>query len=293
MKKTLLAITLLFAFVAVFSQDEDAEKDTLGWNNGGLASLTFSQVAFYQWSAGGDPSMSGVGILNLYSNYITLTSSWKNNLDLGFGLVRQGSLTRKTNDRIEFTSQYGLKASEKWNYSALVNFRTQFTSGYKYYGDTAKSRISDFFSPAYLTGSVGMDYSPNDNLSLFLSPVATKMTFVMDDSLSAEGQFGVDPGNNFRAELGGFVRVVYNLEIMENVDLGSKVDFFSNYLDKPGNVDVNFELFLAMQINKFLQATVSMNGIYDDNINLIRKDGSVGPGWQIKEVMGVGFSYKF
>ena len=293
MKDILLSLSFIFAVVAVSAQDEDAEKDTLGWNTGGLSSLTFSQVALYQWSSGGDPSMSGVAMLNLYANHVTLTSSWDNTLDLGFGLNRQGNLTRKSNDRIEFTSQYGLKASEKWKYSALLNFRTQFAEGYKYYGDTAKSKISDFFSPAYLTGSVGMDYKPGDNFSLFLSPLAAKMTFVLDDSLSAAGQFGVEPGNNMRAELGGFVRVVYNLELMENVTLGSKIDFFSNYLDKPGNVDVNFELLLSMQINKYLSANVTMNGIYDDDINLIRKDGSVGPGWQIKEVLGVGFSYKF
>ncbi len=115
----------------------------------------------------------------------------------------------------------------------------------------------------------------------------------MDDSLSAAGQFGVSPGEKVRAELGGYVRVKYTVEVVENVTLGSKIDFFSNYLDKPGNIDINFELLLAMKINNFLSATLNVNGIYDDDINLIRKDGSVGPGWQLKEVLGVGFSYQF
>ncbi len=293
MKKILTILTFSFTFFAVFAQNMDTKKDTLGWNNGGLGNLTFSQVALYQWSAGGEPSLSGAALLNLFANYLTLESSWKNALDLGFGLVKQGDLTRKTNDKIDFTSQYGRKASEKWKYSALLNFRTQFTDGYTYYGDTAKSKISDFFSPAYLTGSVGMEYNPTDNFSLFLSPLASKLTFVVDDSLSAAGQFGVEPGNKFRAELGGYVRVAYTVKLMENVTLGSKIDFFSNYMDKPGNVDVNFELLLSMQINKYLAATVNMNGIYDDDINVTRKDDTKGPGWQIKEVLGVGFSYKF
>ncbi len=293
MKNLLFALPFLLSFNLVFSQDKDADKDTLGWNTGGMGNLTFSQVSLYQWSAGGDPSVSGVAIFNTFANYLTLKSSWNNSLDLGFGLNRQGTITRKTNDRLEFTSQYGIKASEEWQYSALLNFRTQFASGYKYYGDTAKSRISDFFSPAYLTGSVGMNYKPGDHFSLFLSPLAAKMTFVLDDSLSAAGQFGVDPGNKLRTEFGGYVRVVYSFEPMENVTFGSKVDFFSNYLDKPGNIDINFELLLNMKINKFLSATVSMNGIYDDNIKLIKKDGSSGPGWQIKEVLGVGFAYTF
>ncbi len=293
MKRILLSLMLVSVFILVYSQDEDTKKDTLGWNIGGLGNLTFSQVALYQWAAGGEPSVSGVAILNLYGDYLTTRSSWKNSLDLGFGLVQQGNITRKTNDRIELTSQYGMKASEKWKYSALLNFRTQFTNGYKYYGDTAKVRISDFLSPGYLTGSVGMEYAPSDNFTLFLSPVAGKLTIVTDDSLSAAGQFGVDPGNTLRIELGGLFRIAYALELMENVSLSTKADFFSNYLDKPGNIDINFEMMLAMKINEFMSATVNLNGIYDDDINLIRKDGSVGPGWQIKEVLGVGLSYQF
>ncbi len=144
----------------MYAQDTDTKKDTLGWNKGGLASLTFSQVSLYQWAAGGEPSVSGEGLFNVYANYLTLLSSWKTSLDLGFGLNKQGQITRKTNDRIEFTSQYGRKASDDWEYSGLLNFRTQFANGYKYYGDTAKARISDFMAPGYLTGSVGMDYSP-------------------------------------------------------------------------------------------------------------------------------------
>ena len=131
MKRILLSMMIFSIFFIAYSQDEDVEKDTLGWNTGGLGNLTFSQLALYQWAAGGEPSLSGGALLNLYGNYLTTMSSWKNSVDLGFGLVQQGNITRKTNDRIELTSQYGMKASKKWNYSALLNFRTQFTNGYK------------------------------------------------------------------------------------------------------------------------------------------------------------------
>ncbi len=293
MKRNLLAFSLLFILIPVYCQQAGDKEDTLGWHTGGSGNLTFSQVALYQWSAGGEPSLSGVALFNLYVNHFTLTSSWRNTLDLGYGLNRQGEMTRKSNDKIEFTSQYGLKASEKWEYSGLLNFRTQFANGYQYFGDTARSRISDFFAPAYLTASLGMNYHPDKHLSVFLSPVALKLTFVMDDSLSAEGQFGVDPGKQFRAEFGGYVKVGYDIEVAKNVTLASKIDFFSNYLDHPQNIDINFEILLDMKVNEFLSATVSTNGIYDDDIELIRKDGTMGPGWQIKEVLGVGLSYKF
>ncbi|MBE0655999.1 MAG: DUF3078 domain-containing protein, partial [Bacteroidales bacterium] len=221
--------------------------------------------------------------------------SWQNTLDLGYGLIRQGKdenqLTKKSNDRIEFTSQYGRKASEKWFYSGMVNFKTQFAKGYNYPNDV--DVISDFFAPAYLTTSLGMEYKASDNFQVFLSPVTGKFTIVTNDSLSAEGAFGVDPGEKFRAELGGFVKAAYKINIMENVDIGTKIDLFSNYLHNPQNIDVNAEILVAMKINEFMSATLNVLMIYDDDINLLQSDDTIGPGLQVKEVFGVGLSYTF
>jgi hypothetical protein len=138
-----------------------------------------------------------------------------------------------------------------------------------------------------------MDFKPEDNFSIFISPLTGKMTFVTDDSLSMAGAFGVDPGKKFRAELGGFAKIMYKIEIMENVDLQAKVDLFSNYIKNPGNIDSNAEFLLTMKINKYLAATFNTLLIYDDDINLLQEDGTTGPGLQLKEIFGAGFSLKF
>ncbi len=289
MKKPILTIISIFLFVISYSQTEESVDTT--WETGGMGALTFSQVSLYQWSAGGEPSFSGAAILNIYANYAKGNTSWDNSLDLGYGLIRQGDATRKSNDRIEFTSQYGQKASKYWSYSGVLNFRTQFTEGFNYPNDSM--RISNFMAPGYLTGSAGMSYKPDDKFKLFLSPVAGKLTFVMDDSLSAEGQFGVIPGEKFRAELGGYLRVGYKSTIMENVNFETKIDMFSNYLDKPQNIDINWEFLLAMKINEYLSATVNLVAIYDDDVNVPKEDKEPGPGWQLKEVFGLGLSYDF
>ena len=289
MRKFFISFILASVFLYSYAQEE-SPKDTT-WKTGGLGSLTFSQVSLYQWSAGGEPSLSGAAILNLFANYAKADVTWENTLDLGYGLIKQGDITKKSNDRIEFTSQYSHKASEKWNYSGLINFRSQFARGYNYPNDSV--RISNFMAPGYLTASVGMNYRPNEKFTLFLSPFAGKFTFVLDDSLSQQGQFGVDPGNKFRSEIGGYIRVGYKTDIMTNVNFSTKVDLFSNYLENPQNIDINWELMLAMKINDYLSATINLIALYDDDINVPREDKEPGPGWQLKEVFGLGLSYEF
>jgi hypothetical protein len=297
MKKVLFSVIMIFLIIQLNAQNEDTDTDgdTLGWRTGGMASLTFSQVGLYQWSAGGEPSISGAALLNVFANDIQLDHTWENSLSLGYGLIKQGETTRKSNDRIEFSSKYGKKATDKWSYSALLNFRTQFAEGYQYQEDGSRILISNFMAPAYLTASLGMDYKPIENLSIFISPLTSKFTFVLDDSLAARGNFGLDPGEKFRAELGGLIKVEYTRQLMENVDLSTKMDFFSNYLNNPQNIDFNGEILLNMKINEYLAVTVNAIFIYDDDVALYKDDDAIvdGPGWQIKEVIGIGFSYKF
>ena len=232
MKKTTLAICLFLISILISAQNT---PDTSYWKKGGIGTLAFSQLSLYQWAAGGENSFSGAALVNLYANYKKGNTSWDNTLDLGYGIIKQGDLTKKSNDRIDFSSQYGKKASGKWNYSALLGFKTQFAEGFNYPDDSTV--ISNFLAPAYITLSIGMDYKPNDNFNLFLSPVTGKMTIVLDDSLSAHGSFGVEPGKHIRTEFGGFLKASYKVTVMKNVDLMTKIDLFSNYLHNPQNID--------------------------------------------------------
>jgi hypothetical protein len=287
--KKLIFITLFFFITSqIFAQEE---ADTSKWKFGGVGSLNFSQLSLYQWSAGGEPSFSGAAIVSLYANYKTENTSWDNSLDLGYGLIKQGDLTKKSNDRIEFTSQYGKRASGQWFYSGMLNFKTQFTEGFNYPNDSVA--ISTFMSPAYLSGSVGMDYKPNDKFNVFLSPVSSKMTFVFNDSIAADGNFGLEKDEKFRAEIGGFAKISYKTDLMENVLFTSKMDLFSNYLKNPQNIDINLEVLLSMKINEYLAATINALFIYDDDVNVPRENKASGPGLQAKEVFGLGLSYKF
>ncbi len=298
MKKILFTITLLL-FAIISNAQEPSSADTL-WKFNGTTSLNVSQLSLTNWAAGGDNSLSGNALINLAANYAKEKTSWENKLILGFGLNKQGGdPTRKSDDQIDFASKLGLKASEKWFYTGLLGFKTQFAPGYDNPGDVDRLKISDFMSPAYLSFSLGMDYKPSDAFSLFLSPLSTKFTFVLDEDLSSAGSFGLDPGQKTRAELGAYIKMAYKKEILKNVTLDTKIDLFSNYLDNPQYIDVNWDLLLTFKVNEYLSASLITQLIYDYDIKF-GKD-TTGDGVndtfeskvQFKELFGLGLTYSF
>jgi hypothetical protein len=282
-------------FLVVAQEKTDSLKF---WKVGGNTSLNFSQVSLTNWAAGGVSSASGVALFKIFGNYNKNKVNWENSLDLGFGLLKeQDKDAIKSEDKIELNSKYGIKQSEKWNISTLFNFKTQFADGYKHPNTTNK--ISAFMAPAYTSLSVGFDYKPNKAISLLLSPLSGKMTIVNDDELSAIGAYGLEPGDRIRYEIGSFLKLEVKTEIMKNVTLNSKIDLFSNYLNHPENIDINWDLAINMKINDFLSANLTTNLIYDDDIKIPtddNNDGTIdsnGPKVQFKEMFGLGINLKF
>ncbi|MBP7077134.1 MAG: DUF3078 domain-containing protein [Bacteroidales bacterium] len=281
----------------VYSQTEN-EKIHGEWKRGGVFNLSFSQLTLHNWVAGGENSISGTSFLNLYANYSKNKMTWDNTLDLGYGLLKQGKRDFiKSDDKFEVSSKYGRYAFKHWYYSGLLSFKTQFAAGYRNPEDTVI--ISDFLSPAYINAAIGMDYKPNDNLSVFISPFTGKATIISSDYLSSLGVFGVDAGKKFRPEFGGFIKVLYKVDIMTNVAFNTKLELFSNYLHKPQNIDINWENILALKINDYLSATVQFHLMYDDDIHIgidTDDDGQpnkYGPRVQLKEMFGAGLMVKF
>ncbi len=301
MKRGAFIVVLLFCYsFSSIAQDEPKPDSTKLWKLGGVFNLNFSQVALSNWAAGGQNSIAINGMTSLFAKYKKGKSSWDNTLDVGYGVIKQDDEDfQKSDDRIELTSKfgYGIKTSEAWKYSALASFRTQMAPGYNFPNDSVK--ISDLLSPGYLQIALGVDYNPNDKLTLLISPLSGKVTFVLDDTLAAAGAFGVESGENVRFEFGASFQGEYKQTIVENVDLTTKLGLFSNYLENPQNIDINWETLIAMKVNKFLTASISTHLIYDHDILIAvdrDEDGEpdgVGPRTQFKEVLAVGLSFKF
>lgn len=317
MKKILFTLVICVAVATTgLAQTDTTKKDTIipRWKRGGLVGFNFTQASFTNWAAGGINSIAGTFLFNSFVNYKYKTTTWDNSLDIAYGLVKQGTDTwlRKADDKLDFTSKYGQYAFKKvWYYSLLANFKTQFQPGYNYLDDTARTLISDFMSPGYLLVAVGLDYKPNDKFSIFTAPLTAKYTFVTNSELADQGAFGVEKaiydtagnvllhGKHIRQEFGGYFRAQYKADIMKNVNLTAKLELFSNYLDRPQNIDVNAEVLVGMKVNKFITATLNMQAIYDNDINIKvdnNGDGVIdaeGPRLQFRQVVAVGAAFKF
>lgn len=313
MRKLLLIALFLFSYSS-FSQITDGEKklksvrtDTVdGWKRGGLININFTQVSLTNWAAGGENSISLNGFSSLFANLKKGKSTWDNTLVLAFGQVKQGgSKYIKSDDKIQFTSKYGRKASQDWYYAGLLDFQTQFTVGYSD-AENSRGRISDFMAPGYFLGAIGMDYKPSSNFTVFISPVTAKLTVVNDDDLAKAGAFGVQgieyssvdssittQFENTRLEVGGYLRMMYKREVMENVSYQTNLGLFSSYTDDPTHIDVNWDNIINMKVNKYINASFTTSLIYDHDISIQDNDGKVGPRTQFKYVLGVGFAYKF
>ena len=308
MKKYLLLTSILISFLAK-AQDETVKQlksesdktikkdpnDTINqvWKKGGLFSLNLSQGSLSNWAAGGDKfSLSLNAILSAYAFYKKDKHSWDNTLDMNFGFLRTTSLgNRKNDDRFDIWSKYGYALSPKWNAAALFNFRTQFANGYTY-STNNKTFSSSFLSPAYLLLSLGLDYKPSQNFSVFISPITARWVIVTDDTLSSKGLYGVIPGENTRQEFGAFLSAQFIKAFSPTIVYKGRLDLFSNYQHNPEKIDVFMTNLFSIKLSKVLAATWNVDIIYDDDVRLFGDDGK-SPAWQIKSLVGLGVLVKF
>lgn len=280
----------------VFNKTIKKDNDTARWRwkRGGLFNLNFSQGSLSNWAAGGDNfSMALTSYTNYFLFYKRGKHTWDNNLDVNFGLVKTTSLgSRKNDDRFDILSKYGFQidSSRKFYASGLFNFRSQFFDGFTY-NNNVGTISSTFLAPAYLLFSLGIDYKPLPNFSVFLSPVTSRATIVASQKLADQGLYGVPKGSKAFNQVGAFSTINYSTVIAKNVTYKGRMDLFSDYKNNPGNIDLYCTNLLSFKINRFLSATYSLDMIYDDDVKLFGPDKK-SPGLQIKSMIGIGFQTK-
>jgi Protein of unknown function (DUF3078) len=263
------------------------------WKAGGVFNLNIGQGSQSNWSAGGDDfSFSISSYFGLYAFYKKGKYSWDNTLDLNYGLVNTTSQgTRKNDDRIDFLSKVGYELKPKLSLTTLLNFHTQFSKGYNYTGSDSAELLSDFFSPAYVLLSFGLDYKPSDGLSIFVSPITSRWIIVSNDSLSAKGAYGVDSNKNIKNQVGAFASITYLKDLNKTITYNGRLDLFSNYGHNPQNIDVMMNNKFTAKLSKILSASLGLDLIYDDDVKLFGKNND-SPAWQLKSLIGVGLNVK-
>ncbi|MEC3964131.1 DUF3078 domain-containing protein [Flagellimonas halotolerans] len=277
-------------------------KPTSFWKKVNKFGLNISEVAFVNWNAGGDNSVSALASADFARNYKFRYLNWNNEVQLRYGLnAQEGRKLRKTDDQIRLSTTLSFRKDTitNWYYSVKANLRTQFSNGYKY--PDRENPISRFMAPGYLFVGVGTSYiPPKDQFNLYISPATMKSTFVLDEVLSNQGAFGVEEGKSVFLELGFLVTNTWETEIARNVLMNHRINLYTDYISSFGNIDVDWELNFNLKVNEYLNANIGTHLIFDDDTKFdeeIAEDGTViNPGIariQFKQLLGVGLLYSF
>ena len=281
MKKMLLSAFALWGFAAfaqqeVMSAPEPSAPSEKTWTRAGLISLLFNQTAFnHDWTGGGTNNYGGNLNLSYDANYKKDAWTWDNKLLIDYGLTRVDgdAFSKKTNDRFAITSLVGRQLTDTWFVSFFANFQTQLAKGYKYGTDNTGAQIrtetTNFLAPAYFSFGPGMLWKKNDNLKVNISPATARLIFT--DKKFTE----------FGAAVNGYAKFD---DLIKNVTIENTLGLYSNYLDKPQNVDIDYTLNVLMKVNSFLSANFTLQAVYDDD---------AAKAFQIREAFGAGFTYKF
>ncbi len=283
------------------------------WEKTNKVGINLSEVAFINWNSGGNNSFSALMHGLVGRKYKKELLNWNSTLVIKYGFnAQEGRELRKTEDNLEINSNFGYRRDSisNWYYSAKFNFTTQLTYGYRY--PNTEAPISKFMAPGYAFLGVGTEYSsPTEDLTVYISPVTQKSTFVLDQRLANEGMFGVNPaikdeegniikdGERVRTQLGFLVSSEFSKKVFENIALNNNLRLYSDYLNKFGNIDIDWELNLDLQVNDYVKANVGSHLKYDDDVKFkqdLDGDGELetgGPKVQFKQLLGVGVVYSF
>ena len=257
------------------------------WYFFGQNNLIFNQASFSNWNSGGNNNIGAIGKINYNLSYRNNKHYFENLLQLSFGLnASSGQASRKTEDVINFMTNYGYDLGKNYYLSTGFQFISQFAPGYNYNATPDPEfadRISRFMAPGYLNAGIGFSYNPNENFQVIFRPANGKFTFVTDPVLQKAGKYGLErDGQAIRTELGAMLNFIYRLKIYKNMHLDNQLNFFSNYISHPERVDIAYTGTLNIRFNKFISTVVSLDLVYDhDQIQKLQR----------KQTLGVGFSY--
>lgn len=271
------------------------------WTYYSEVEIAISQGKLANWASGGENSLSLLSNLRYYLNYNRNKTSWENWVHYRLGFMKNGSENiRKNEDRFEINSKLGQRAFKHWYYTAQFNTLTQLFNSYEYPKDAERKLVANFMSPGYFTLSLGMDYKPNSNFSLVISPIAGKWNFVRDTARVRASRYGIsEEGKRFKREAGAQLNLNSKVDhLFKIINLNNELKLFMSYDKKDhylnfGKEDeekkripltLNWKMTLSFKINYFMSASVYTETIYDENYS--RK-------LQFRENLNLGIKFRF
>lgn len=292
----------------------EAQKITVKqqiWKYRTEASFALNQTSLTNWVKGGESNISTLLDVTEYADYTDkihkITSN--NFARLKYGLIwSEEKGVRKNLDLLETNSKVNHKAFGKFDFSGIMLFKTQIAKGYNYPNDVVA--VSKFMNPATLTIGFGLDYKPNKTTSINFSPFSYKGTFVTDTSTIDptngidQTKYGIPANRRSMHEPGVSFLITNEFKPVKTVSVVNRVQLFTNYIDHPQNIDIDWEMILTANLNWFTDVRFNTHLIYDDNTktpvfdkqgNKVLVDGKQKKTAraQFKEMLGFSLVFRF
>jgi len=213
----------------------------------------------------------------------------------------------------------------------LTQLTPTFEGNYlSHYNSILNHPISKFFSPTTIVISPGISYKPDNHFSAILSPLSYKTIIVTDDSIamlsntektqSLHGtpfggtdrdaffdKWNVKPSGSTKdgilyaknsLQFGTTLKLFYQNKFLkdnsgkERISITSSLTLFSDYLNKPQNIDVEWLTNTDFFIYKGLSISIGALVFYDYDVLVQKnKDKDINTGVNGYESTGRGLSF--
>ena len=214
------------------------------------------------WAGGGENSLSFLSDLKYFINYTKNSFIWENSFRYRVGALKSGdNRLSKNEDKLEILSKWGYKAFKHWNYATQFDLNTILFKSYNY--PAREVMVASFLTPLYLTLSVGFDYKPSANVSLYFSPIGGKWTYVKDTVNVNPARYGIEKGKKIKSAAGAKIDLTNRYTLFNFMDIDQRLTAFASYYDDP--ITVDWRLALGFKINYFMKTSINMNALYDKN----------------------------
>lgn len=319
-------------------ENEEEEELQEGWNTAFSVGLDIAQLFQLNPKQGAGQNRFGFGggvfIDGIYKKNRLL---WENGLSWQFGVQKLGAGVlvlplveqnekvpfQKTIDELRLGSKlgYSLEEDSKWYFSGAFTLFTGVAPSYPgpptYPGNFLRNFVDTitntaFFAPANITLSLGIEYKPNENFSAYYSPIGAKWIVVADDQIAALGIHGnpvrgmrdpdtglyTDFDNTF-SQFGSLLRASYrNKFLNDKMNYRSSILLYSNYLQNPQNIDVDWTNELSLTLIENLKISLLVNLFYDDDVlvqitDLNAPNGVSGVGKRVSITQQLLIAYGF
>ncbi len=298
-----LILTLPFSMISQEEKDELLEEE-IPWDvviqsemGGkrmkfyGNTRFNFNQAYFSNWISGGESALTFLFGLDYNFNYSDRNGLvWDSNLlfSIGTTYISGDEFLKKADDRFEIRSLLGKQINQYWNYSGLLNLKTQLLPGYRYYnqdGIEMRDQISRFLSPMIFQVGLGWYYKKSNDFRLNLSPITGRAIVVSREYTKnlTEGSkyFGVDAQKRSKLFFGALVSGFYKMKIMKNITWDNNFSIYVNYLEKTKNVDFDWNANVRFKVNSKVSGNFVLHLLYDDDLL---------SDLQIRELLGLGIN---